>query len=145
MYVRCCLLTFSILCTHTTAANPACGQLNKGIKWKHHEAYGWRLILGHTNIWISEDCRDFTHIMHIMHTYDSYKYNIGQTPKSDIPPNIAPKIVTPENFLQICGSSATLIGQLAIVTLFGAILGGIPLSGAYPFLFPPRKFQPRFL
>ena len=25
-----------------------------------------------------------------------------------------------------------LIGQLAIVTLFGAILGGIPLSGPYP-------------
>ena len=56
-----------------------------------------------------------------------------QTPKSGIPPNIAPKIVTPENYLQIWGSSATLIGQLAIVTLFGAILGGIPLSGTYPF------------
>ena len=56
----------------------------------------------------------------------------GQTPKSDIPPNIAPKIVTPENYLQIWDSSATFIGQLAIVTLFGAILGGIPLSGAYP-------------
>ena len=25
-----------------------------------------------------------------------------------------------------------MIGQLAIVTLFGAILGGIPLSGPYP-------------
>ena len=57
---------------------------------------------------------------------------IGQTPKSGIPPNVAPKIVTPENYLQIWDSSATLIGQLAIVTLFGAILGGIPLSGAYP-------------
>ena len=56
---------------------------------------------------------------------------IGQTPKSDIP-NIAPKIVTPENYLQIWESSATLIGQLAIVTLFGAILGGKPLSGPYP-------------
>ena len=56
----------------------------------------------------------------------------GQTPKSDIPPNVAPKIVTPENYLQICDSSATLIGQSAIVTLFGAILGGIPLSGPYP-------------
>ena len=56
----------------------------------------------------------------------------GQTPKSDIPPNIAPKVVTPENYLQICDSSATLIGQLAIVTFFGAILGGIPLSGPYP-------------
>ena len=43
-----------------------------------------------------------------------------------------PKIVTPENYLQISDSSATLIGQLAIVTLFGAILGGIPLSGPYP-------------
>ena len=49
----------------------------------------------------------------------------GQTPKSDIPPNIAPKVVTPENYLQILDSSATMIGQLAIVTLFGAILGGI--------------------
>ena len=56
----------------------------------------------------------------------------GQTPKSDIPPNIAPKIVTPENYLQIWDSSATLIGQIATVTIFGAILGGIPLSGAYP-------------
>ena len=56
-----------------------------------------------------------------------------QTPKSDIPPNVAPKIVTPENYLHIWDSSATLIGQLAIVTLFGAILGGIPLSGPYPF------------
>ena len=56
----------------------------------------------------------------------------GQTPKSDTPPNIAPKIVTPENYLQIWDSSATLIGQLAIVTLLGAILDGIPLSGAYP-------------
>ena len=61
-------------------------------------------------------------------------YNNGQTPKSDIPLNIAPKIVTPENYLQICNSSATLIGQLAIVTIFGAILGGIPLSGAYPII-----------
>ena len=56
----------------------------------------------------------------------------GQTPKSDIPPNIAPKIVTPENYLQIWDSSVTLIGQLATVTIFGAMLGGIPLSGAYP-------------
>ena len=63
------------------------------------------------------------------------KIIIGQTRKSDIPPNIAPKIVTPENYLQIWDFSATLIGQLAIVTLFGAILGGIPLSGPYPFLF----------
>ena len=57
----------------------------------------------------------------------------GQTPKSDIPPNIAPKVVTPENYLQIWDSSATLIGQLATVTIFGAMLGGIPLSGAYPY------------
>ena len=56
----------------------------------------------------------------------------GQTPKSDIPPNIAPKVVTSENYLQIWDSSATLIGQLAIVTLFGAILGGIPLFGVCP-------------
>ena len=59
-------------------------------------------------------------------------YINGQTPKSDIPPNIAPKVVTPENYLQIWDSSATLIGQLATVTIFGAMLGGIPLSGAYP-------------
>ena len=58
---------------------------------------------------------------------------IGQTPKSDIPPNVAPKIVTPKNYLW--DSSATLIGQLAIVTLFGAILGGIPLSGPYPYIY----------
>ena len=51
----------------------------------------------------------------------------------DIPPNIAPKIVTPENYLQIWDSSATLIGQLGIVTPSGAILGGVPLSGTYPF------------
>ena len=62
----------------------------------------------------------------------SRKKIIGQTPKSDIPPNIAPTIVTPENYLQIWDHSVTLIGQLAIVTLFGAILGGIPLSGPYP-------------
>ena len=36
---------------------------------------------------------------------------------------------------KIFDSSATLIGQLAIGTLFGAILGGIPLSGPYPILF----------
>ena len=59
----------------------------------------------------------------------------GQTPKSDIPPNKAPKIVTPEIYLQIWDSSATLIGQLATVTIFGAMLGGIPLSGAYPLFF----------
>ena len=47
-------------------------------------------------------------------------------------PNIAPKIVTSENYLEIWDSSATLIGQLAFVTLFGAILGGTPLSGPYP-------------
>ena len=60
------------------------------------------------------------------------QFKKGYTPKSDIPPNIAPKIVTPEYYLQIWDSSATLIGQLAIVTIFGATLGGIPLSGAYP-------------
>ena len=57
---------------------------------------------------------------------------LGQTPKSDIPPNVVPKIVTPGNYLQIWDSSATMIGQLAVVTIFGAILGGIPLSGPYP-------------
>ena len=71
-----------------------------------------------------------------------WRYFIGQTPKSDIPPNIAPKNVTPENYLQICDSSATLIGQLAIVTLFGAILGGISLFGPYPFnfVYRPTRF-----
>ena len=66
-------------------------------------------------------------------------YKKGQPTKSDIPPNIAPKIFTSENYLQISDSSATLIGQLAIVTLFGAILGGIPLSGAYPIKTVQRK------
>ena len=66
-----------------------------------------------------------------MHPKFKNKKN-GQASKSDIPLNIAPKVVTPENYLQIWDSSATLIGQLAIVTLFGAILGGIPLSGPYP-------------
>ena len=56
----------------------------------------------------------------------------GKTPKSDILPNIAIKNVTPENYFQIWDSSAMLIGQLAIVTLFSAIIGGIPLSGPYP-------------
>ena len=65
---------------------------------------------------------------HVQSFYD------GQTPKSGIPPNIAPKNVTPEYYLQIWDSSATLIGQLATVTIFGAMLGGIPLSGAYPFI-----------
>ena len=73
-------------------------------------------------------------------TFEAFLF--GQTPKSDIPPNIAPKIVTPENYLQICDSSATLIGQLAIVTLFGAILGGIPLSGPYPSFFVSLDMKP---
>ena len=64
---------------------------------------------------------------------------LGQTPKSDIPPNIAPETVTPENHLQIWVCSVTLIGQLATVTIFGAILGGIPLSGAYPIPAPTLK------
>ena len=55
------------------------------------------------------------------------------TPKSDIPPNIAPKVVIPEKYLHIWLSSATLIGQLATVTTFGAMLSGIPLSGSYPY------------
>ena len=55
----------------------------------------------------------------------------GPTPRSDIPHNIAPKIVTPENYLHIWDSSGMLIGPLATVTISGAILGGIPLSGAY--------------
>ena len=46
---------------------------------------------------------------------------------------------------QIWDSSATLIGQLAIVTLFGAMLCGIPLSGAYPLKFLLRLSVPRFL
>ena len=49
-------------------------------------------------------------------------YSIGQTPESDIPPNIAPKIVTQENYLHIWDSSATLNCQLATVTVFGAML-----------------------
>ena len=59
-----------------------------------------------------------------------------ETPKSDIPPNIAPKNVTPEIYLQIYifwDSSAMLVDQLGIVTLFGAMLSGIPLSGVYPY------------
>ena len=44
----------------------------------------------------------------------------GQTPESGIPPNISPMIVTPKNHLPIWVSSATLIGQLATVTIFGA-------------------------
>ena len=67
-----------------------------------------------------------------MENVHTSSFKKGQTPKSDIPPNVAPKIVTPENYQQICDSSATLIGQLGIVMLFGAILGGIPLSGPYP-------------
>ena len=70
------------------------------------------------------------------------EFQNGQTPKSDIQPNIAPKIVTPENYLQIWDSSATLIGQLATVNIFGAMLGGIPLSGPYPFVkMPYLEFQ----
>ena len=72
--------------------------------------------------------------MRYYYTQDDQSKIYGQTPKSDTPPIIAPKLVTPENYLQICESSATLIGQLGIVTLFGAILGGIPLSGPYPFI-----------
>ena len=71
------------------------------------------------------------------------QYLKGHTPKSDILPNIAPKIVTPEIYLQIWESSATLIGQLGIFFRdadwsvgncndFCAKLGGIPLSGVYP-------------
>ena len=47
--------------------------------------------------------------------------------------------MTPENYLQIWDSSATLLGQLAFETLFGAILGGIPLFGAYPFKYYVRE------
>ena len=52
-----------------------------------------------------------------------------QTPESGIPPNIAQKVVTPKIHLPIWVSSATLIGQLATVTIFGAILGGISHFG----------------
>ena len=65
--------------------------------------------------------------------WENTSFLIGQTPKNDIPPNIAPKIVTPEIYLQIWDSSVTLIGQLSIITLFGAMLGSIPRSGSYPF------------
>ena len=44
----------------------------------------------------------------------------------------------PENYLQNCDSSAKPIGQIAIVTLFGAILSGIPLSGSNPYYFYNR-------
>ena len=71
------------------------------------------------------------------------KFHFWQTPKSDIQPNIAPKVVTPENYLQICDSSATLISQLGIVTILGAMSGGIPLSGAYPFKKLNAKLAPR--
>ena len=63
----------------------------------------------------------------------SIMFREGQTSKSDIPPNVAPKNVTPEKYLQIWDSYATLIVQLSIETLFGAIIGGTPLSGSYPF------------
>ena len=55
----------------------------------------------------------------------------GQTekPKCDIPPNIAPKIVTVANW-PISVAEETQIGRWIFgVTVFGAILGGIPLSG----------------
>ena len=84
-----------------------------------------RIVLADTN-------RNLVKIKNNNNVQCWYSLKKGQTPKSDIPPNIAPKIVTPEKYLQIWDSSATLIGQLAIVTLFGAILGGIPLSGTYP-------------
>ena len=47
-------------------------------------------------------------------------FNYGQTPESGIPPNISPKTVTPKIHLPIWVSSATLIDQLATVTIFGA-------------------------
>ena len=57
----------------------------------------------------------------------------------DIPPNIAPKIITPKNYLQIWDSSATLIDQLTTVTIFRAMLGGIPLFGPYPKTYPTNE------
>ena len=66
------------------------------------------------------------------------------SPESGIPPNIAPKSVTQTIHLQICDLSATLIGQLAIVTIFGAILGGIPLFGVCPISKLPRE-TPHFV
>ena len=51
-------------------------------------------------------------------------YNLGQMPESGIPPNIAPKVVTPKMHLPIWVSSGTLIGQLANVTIFGAGVRG---------------------
>ena len=54
------------------------------------------------------------------------------SPESGIPPNIAPKRVTQTIHLQI-GDLSALIGQLAIVTIFGAIFGGIPLFGVCPY------------
>ena len=98
------------------------------------ERGNWGQIRLHT-----PDC--FAFLKNNAHKKEKRRFSKGQTPKSDIPPNIAPKIFTPENYLQIWdSSSATLIGQLAIVTLFGAILGGIPLYGPYPF----KTFFPFF-
>ena len=56
-------------------------------------------------------------------------FNKGQTPESGIPPNIAPKVVTPKIHLPIWVSSGTLIGRLATVTIFGSLLGGISHFG----------------
>ena len=52
------------------------------------------------------------------------------------------KTLHQKNIFRFSNSSVTLIGQLAIVTLFGVILGGIPLSGPYPFCFirHPEQF-----
>ena len=47
---------------------------------------------------------------------------VGQTPENGIPPNIAPKRGKSEIRLQILDSSETLIGQLAVVTLSGAVV-----------------------
>ena len=46
--------------------------------------------------------------------------NIGQTPESGTPPNIAPKILAPKIHLPFWISSGTLIGHSATITIFGA-------------------------
>lgn len=54
---------------------------------------------------------------------------LRQTPESVIPPNIAPKSVTPEIHFQINDSSATLIGQLATVAILAPECGGVSYFG----------------
>ena len=133
------------LSTVTSSPFPRCLRQSSDVGFRHYWTWcahihrvHWTTCLSRNNearanlacIFIA----DGEEVKHLTVTTGNWisSYFLGQTPKSDIQPNVAPKVVTPENYLQICDSSATLIGQLGIVTLFGAILGGIPLYGAYP-------------